>query len=678
MNHSQPEDSGKSEQNGTIHHSSPGVLHETDDGSPSPNTPTSIAYRPVSRPHRQSSTPSDQTSSRPGSDGIHRVFSWMEDGDSVQTSSDTVYDSLRTGTSRSVSGYPKRGLETLFDQSVTSLGLEAKDDPPAEAWEFNGKDHIADKDHDHTINDTSPVPGSSPAAEARLVPFIVANDIAMAEPLDEDWDAFDGDVLPGLPQILARNPQRGFSTEAQQSHAELPAVSSPKPLALKNSIFDHSEPQHGLEFDSDDDTPSRPKTVHGKDAIEARGGRSADRRKTGGMHARSQSVPATQDSTGATSDIKAKFSNWGSSYKEPVISDVWRDDEFDIEMPVASHTGVENNSHQTLVIPDYIRKANDSVIVEMSLMGDFGLRIEELKELRTRIDALGIPREHQASLFDEVDAMVELAGTKLVRIGGRSRASSVTPSEDGADTTYQPNDADIPADTPKQPGSLVVRPSDSPYQPESSLARPADTLNQPGPSVARPRSSPTEMLRVHPRSKPTKTSPRVDSPEHFTRPSKDSEAVAATVIGALQQWRNPLDSDQGSTETQDKITFDSDEASFETHDKVIFDPEEPSFETQDKVTFDTVTLKKLNPRIANLVRQLKQILHDAEGLHTSPEKLEHDDPPFSQAFINRGDESPSASKGHRLQLARGLPVAGAVSAVEEDELLSQLEMMDIS
>lgn len=238
-----------------------------------------------------------------------------------------------------------------------------------------------------------------------------------------------------------------------------------------------------------------------------------------------------------------------------------------------------------MLVPDIIQKQQSNVLANIGLLRDWGLLIEELKDLRGRAAIVGVRSGH-SELFDEVDAMVDLADQEAEsdgRTGIRSPTSSQAFSEDEFDQMTPPR-------------------------------------HDSGPRL---RKSPTEMLRVMQRNKPVRSSPRIDSPEAFQRPRQDSEAMARSVIEALQRWRKP--------------------------DAPLGDG------TAKKVPFDTATLRHILPHVNNLKRRVKDVLRDAEGLGTSSDKLEDESHHLAQLMQRQqlGDESPGAQKEQRMRLRRG-------------------------
>lgn len=81
----------------------------------------------------------------------------------------------------------------------------------------------------------------------------------------------------------------------------------------------------------------------------------------------------------------------------------------------------------------------------------------------------------------------------------------------------------------------------------------------------------------------------VDPSSILNRPRKDSEAVAVSVIGTLQKQRSM---------------------------KFLSTPDRPS--AAKKIPFDTTTLKRIVPHVNDLVKSMKQIIGEAEGLEPNP------------------------------------------------------------
>lgn len=592
--------------------SGPFTFGESESDASPPVTPTSLPHRLLHRRTRPSATSSDRTSSRPGSEGGTRVFSWAE-GFDEDMNSDTVYDSVRTAGTRSTSGQPHAGLETLFDQSSASVAAKPDSGPTGEG----------SVSHDQAATNTNARPGS-PLGERPQTPSVQHKPLlrlqASSALSDDMWDV-DADF-----------------TDEDAPNMHLPGGGqgvSPRDAGVKSSLFDWSE--QPVVSGAEGDTPPRPKTAHPKKQLEVRGAAlSTGRRAPSGLHSRSHSVPALQDLAGRQNEPGSKFGSWGVGAKG--ATEAWDNDfEFDdADLKEASPTAIGESSRTSahpsrqvsgsMIVPASIQQQQSNVLANISLLREWGILIEELKEMRMRANQLGVRVSDNARLFDEVDAMIDLADQEAeddgFPLGLRSPASSQNFSdEDGFEQVTPPR----------------------------------------GESLPRTRLSPTDMLRVMQRNKPTRASPRVDSPEAFQRPRQDSEAMARSVIEALQRWRKPMEEDGEST---------------------------PQGKPK-KVPFDTATLKHIVPHVNNLMHRVKRIVREAEGLNTSPlmgrsgEELA-----LKQAFRPQaaGDESPGAQKQQRLRQQRqtsgsqtptGALMMNTEISEEDDELDNEMRSMKL-
>lgn len=180
----------------------------------------------------------------------------------------------------------------------------------------------------------------------------------------------------------------------------------------RSSIFDWSE-QQPADKSSGNRTPPRPRTVHGKKDANRRDSRSVGRRAPSGLHARSQSVPVVPDVVGKRNTVVTnKFGTWGIGSKG--VTEDWNDD-FDFselaEEPtpksVAGSQRIDSGS--AMVVPKSIQEQQNNVLANISLLREWGLLIEELKEHRIRAVSLGIVEGPHSGMWEEVDAMIDLA-----------------------------------------------------------------------------------------------------------------------------------------------------------------------------------------------------------------------------------------------------------------------------
>ncbi len=94
----------------------------------------------------------------------------------------------------------------------------------------------------------------------------------------------------------------------------------------RSNVFDWSEPPPHDKLEVDGQSP-RPKTVHGKQELDLRGGRPPNRKGRPGTHVRSHSVPVIADPAENTKPA-SKFGTWASGPKN--ASEDW-DDDFDFD-----------------------------------------------------------------------------------------------------------------------------------------------------------------------------------------------------------------------------------------------------------------------------------------------------------------------------------------------------------
>jgi len=337
-------------------------------------------------------------------------------------------------------------------------------------------------------------------------------------------------------------------------------------LESKSNVFDWSE-QPSLERGLSD-MPPRPKTVHGKKNADGRNSRPNSRRAPSGPHARSHSVPALgNDLPESRSGRASKFGTWGVGTKG--ATEDW-DDDFDFDEPIALPTTptpkTENRTDLpvAILVPTAIREQQTSVLANIGLLKEWGVLIEELKQLRLRASSLGLSTAQSQPVFDEVDAMIDLADQEV--------------------------------DEPQFPKEQVSS-SRWPDESEDSDRRASCTPSIPAPSAD------DDVFGPLPSSVPSTAHP---SP---TRPRKNSEAIARSVIEAVQKRRDY---------------------------KLQPVPSESSSKTSSKVPFDKGTLRHILPHLQGLVKSMKTILRDADSFGISPRRdpaRPIPTPAFSQAFI---------------------------------------------
>ncbi|KAK4894109.1 hypothetical protein LTR27_007694 [Elasticomyces elasticus] len=595
-----------------------------------------------------------------GSDSEQRSVS----GYSTDYQSDAVFDSFPTRTTRSSSG--KRGppIDTIFDDSpppTFSSGRSTKLHDLLGDGQFPTFDHIGRHRHS-TIEEEESVAStpvrslhdnsvtSTPSARPGAHQLFTSSPPAMSlqADLDEpDWDAPDD--LPPTEQGLGiqhapstplrlRDPVKftpfrfgGFPRPGNVTSVHSTPNRFSNGFADKANVFDWSEQQPSPSHQ--DQSPPRPRTVHGKKDPADRGSRTTGRRAPSGIHARSHSVPVVPDADGKRSVMANKFGTWGVGSK--AVTEDWNED-FDFEeevppVPEISDAFLDEkriDSGHEMFVPKSIREQQESVVANIGLLREWGLLIEELKELRIRAVGLDMLSGPHANAWQEVDAMIELADQESEEATLEPRRSP--PSSPGFD--FDGFDEE-PADVAMPDRSYASSIRDFEFE---------EGADEPGqlPSIAGSAVQPV-----------------------VTRPRKDSEAVARSVIAALQSKRS-------------------------VSDPTALHPPQPA----KKVPFDTATLRHIVPYVNGLKRKVKDALRETEGLYSSPHRrsqahdgpadrrLSDDEPAFVRSMFNeRGPDSPTSKRRSRREEAlTDNDESDDPWGDEQIDLVSRIEKMNLS
>ncbi|UPX10980.1 uncharacterized protein EKO05_0001609 [Ascochyta rabiei] len=595
-----------------------------------PPSPSALAQAGV-RPSRHSTAPSEQASTLVGSSDNEVRAVGSVDEDDADVRSETLYDSLHTGATRSVSG-GGRGprIETIFDESppakhrVTAL----RDLLPSGAFgELPTSDQSIAEDDDSITTPVRTVRAEPYLQEAVSFPrpmsttvfpsLIPSSPPSMPKPLSLgtlEWDSTVGDddrsishlatpitLRRSNPRFLASGPN---SKPTTPQHVALDHVDRD----ARSSIFDWSE-QQPADKSSGNRTPPRPRTVHGKKDAHRRDSRSVGRRAPSGLHARSQSVPVVPDVIGKRNTVVTnKFGTWGIGSKG--VTEDWNDD-FDFsELPeeptpksVAGSQRIDSGS--AMVVPKSIQEQQNNVLANISLLREWGLLIEELKEHRIRAVSLDIVQGPHSGMWEEVDAMIDLADQEAEHeeIPRASPPSSLGFDEDAFD--------DVSASPNVGRGRRKSGSPNVDLSKNHQTVRPRKSILPPNDRIFSPQSSPVPP-------KPPYEAPATPESRPFTtRPRKDSEAKARSVIEALQTRRS------------------------------VFIPaaDAPPTPSSKKVPFDTATLRRIVPYVSTLTRKVKDTIRDAEGLYYSPiTSPQHEEPPFAMSPFQQDAELASHMK----------------------------------
>lgn len=583
------------------------------------------------------------------------------DEDNMDMRSDTAYDSLRTDATRSSMSFHPSKLDTIFLQEPSTPSPDEEDHPNRKSSSPEGShSRTPRRRKDLALDDHLNTPGRTPRRDHLSTPSLTAKNLSetsetmekfpspswatqlyikepewdhQSDPEDLVWGNENEGRASGLRKSFPWNLDEPHDltrrAEIDESDTTIKQLFGGEPVRgsgmqadfeVRTSVFDWSE-QQPIEK-SLTDTPPRPKTVHGKKDTDGRGSRPTGRRGPSGQHARSQSVPITADPAAKRANGTNKFGTWGIGSK-PVTED-W-DEDFDFaDLEPAEGTSATCKSDAAdsgvdVFVPEAIREQQSNILANIELLREWGVLIEELKEMRGRTTALGISTDTSGGVFAEVDAMINLADQEAEEQGVSQRWSIASTSDFNAD------DFDTFLTSPIKPAT------DEALGEDSFGTVPSNLLDRSSIALATKHSSAT-----------------------LCRPRKNSEAVARSVIQALRER-----------------TLPSDEA--DTHDTTG---------ANKKVPFDTATLKHIVPYVNGLMRQMKQILRDAENLHVSPPRsIAMTNSLRKQAPAQAMEGSPRARR--TLNSARKSESLGSrdnsnpSTAQAVDELASSLRLMAV-
>ncbi|GAB7338822.1 hypothetical protein MBLNU457_5518t2 [Dothideomycetes sp. NU457] len=612
-----------------------------------PSSPTGASE--TSRPSRLSAAHSDLASLYEGSDNE----ATCKGDDGYDGPGDTsYYDSVRTRATSAGSNVRGLAIDKFFDdnrKSATDTVSPSYDHGFLKSAfhkdGFDGPRHSVIEEEDtmptpgrsHYDDNTRATPdtlrylGSSPPHLPSSPPAIPNFFKDKPTPVMSDdgstWDFSeeeDEPVLPlnrRFPQLnMAQDRLSPFGPSEESSSSTTPVRGG---LVVGNSIFDWSE-QQPLEKGPNNQSPPRPRTVHGKKDVENRGSRAPGRRAPSAVHLRSQSVPVAPEVDGKRSEVVAnKFGSWGVGTKG--VTEDWNED-FDFEEPVMPEDAmvkIEQNKNKGLgaglgmVVPKEIREQQTNVLANIVLLRDWGLLIEEMKDLKMKATQLRLLHE-KMDMWHEVDAMIGLADQE-------SNDQTLAPR------TSPPSSPSFDYDAFDEP-IMASAPRASPLPARRSMLL-EDTFESPSTSPVRKSGDGAEQTAT----------PR--------RPRKDSEAVARSVIEALQQKRN------------------------------VSDPTPGARDPSQKVPFDTATLKRIVPYVQDLKDKVKKTIREAEGLHSSPQNAREptEDPSFSRMFRDH-PASPSASdrRSRRSTAATDNVMSDdRGSQSPSDDMTSRLKLMTV-
>jgi hypothetical protein len=554
-----------------------------------------------------------ERSSTVGSSEYHRGFTSGEDDD-TDAKTDTPFDSLRTiasGRKRTTDS----PLESMFDESPpSSAGINNKPKRlsiqeilgPA----FDGGSRITEEDE----SSATPVRSTYDDAETRIRFASFDEDgtglsgtsathgrLSFDDDDDLDW-ARDTDepIYNHLSPPSSNNSRKG----SPHPRAALASISGNGQFdghqetnneRPRSNIFDWVEPSHHDKPESHGQF-SRPKTVHGKQELDMRGGRSASRKGPVATHVRSQSVPVVQDPAD-NSKPAPKFGTWGLSTKN--VSEDWDDDfEFEEELEVGPAVGKQVESRLSMIVPVSIQATQPTVKAHSSQIRELSLLVNDLKRLCRLGREMNMLGGSSTKLWREAEGIIALA----------------SPDEDGTDaglgspTTGENGDVDI-SDASSQLKLAVVK--ERPVARRRSVFSPDDNIF----------GNRAQIDDLEADSRPKTPEQQTDMGPY------NPSSVARSVMETMQlRWRQPGEEDE---DEEDDLSHG-------------------------RLNFDTNSLRELVKRAGDLRDLLADQVRKAEHITNSPVRTPRRDrgggknPDGSPAFTRVFDD-PASSPSRRLQ-----------------------------
>ncbi|KAK2788937.1 hypothetical protein FQN52_006470 [Onygenales sp. PD_12] len=540
------------------------------------------------RSQRLSAAASDPASTLVGSDNDTKVFS-SGDEDETDFQSDTAFDSFptRVGVTNPPTHRGPR-IETIFDKPSTSELANGKLSVLEGLTSGVTRSVVTSEIFPPKVDEVTVDKSIElPLRESKTLtqPHDLNNEpdclVLSVQPSNADNAHDDSEIIwNSLSEIESMDDgDRRFPPTPPRQGLSLPRSSTARPHSsvtldetagrdARLSLFDWSEAPRADKDNQDSDF--RPKTVHGKQLADTRGGRTTARRGATAVHLRSQSVPISREPTLSDDahQLSPKFGTWGLGNKG--VSEDWDGDfEFDDSDKQDEPKGGDLNSNvvprnQGMKVPQSIMERQASVHGQFGHVQELTLLVEELKRLRSRANVLNIVDGPTSDLWKEAKGIINLATL-----------------EDDED------DANLDAHLPPTSPTFSAEDLDDDFF--STIHTKTQT------------SAVKSDKSRSPLSERTNSSPNTTPPP---RARTDSSVKAKFVLDTIHQQRG-------------------------RHDPIYVD----TIDSQQKLPFDTQSLRDLVNRAGVVTRSLKEAVRKAEGVCLSSEaELPPQDPPFSQMF----------------------------------------------
>ncbi|KAI0887835.1 uncharacterized protein GGS22DRAFT_89805 [Annulohypoxylon maeteangense] len=605
----------------------------------------------------------DRTSTTASSE-YHRGFTSGEDDD-TDFKTDTPFDSIRTAASgrRRTLDSP---LESMFDESPPSTAGNNSKPKRLSIQEilgpsFNDGNKIMEEDE----NLATPIRGAYAVAGARFRTADIGDedgfDSNPASPnfttqrdvtrfsFDDDDDDLDWDneeengICNHLSPPSSMNSRKGspnsrtalgYSNGNAKVNMRVNARTDPARERPRSTVFDWTESVAHEKHDLNG-SYTRPKTVHGKQEMDVRGGRSASRKGPIPAHVRSQSVPVVPDQSETTAPTP-KFGTWGLGQKN--ASEDWDDDfEFEEEESFGLVSGDHEEPRFSMVVPASIQATQPTIRAHSGQIRELSLLVNDLKRL-CRLGREMDMLSGSAKLWREAEGIIALASPDddpTESVNSRHNSQTDLVDERFIDQGFNGANLDDHG-SPKVTGNqrnAVVR--DRPAGRRRSVFAPDDDI------FGTWDHTDEEQLPDPPKT-----------PENRAgKPEFGSTSVARSVMEAMHPRQVKLN--------------------------VPYEDNEPP----GKLNFDTNSLKELVKRASDLRDGLSDLVRKADHLTQSPVRTpKHTRADGSPAFTRVFDE-PTTSPTRRLPNSHSNTSVisnGSVGASPSNGISQRMQMMTVS
>ncbi|KAJ2897652.1 uncharacterized protein MKZ38_004517 [Zalerion maritima] len=592
-------------------------------------------------------------------------------GDDTDFRSDTMFDSIRTiasGRRRTV----ETPLESMFDDTPPSTASNTRT-KRLSVQDMLGRSFEADDDKITEEEESIPTPvrtARSSTHRLALVTGIAKMDddafrlgvFSPTMPYDsrdydrpsfdddeEDWvrdddaDRFANHLSPPSNSLGSRHGSPSFraalGTISGNVNSDLHSdTATERP---RSNVFDWSESSVNGKDDCDGNS-SRPRTVHGKHELDARGGRASSRRPAA-LHVRSQSVPVVPDQPGNPKSTP-KFGTWATG--KPVSED-W-DEDFDFGEEEAGHDSPGDkraDSGFAMVIPSSIQAAQPTVKAHSGQIREFSMLVNKLREDLRHARDEGLLNTHSV-LWQEAQGIIALATPDDDEDSDESvPASSSSEFDFSADETTDD----------EQPNGRGLHQKATPTRSERATSEKPSALKSPRRHSVF--SADDDIFGNWPNADDESQPEPPKTPVQQVDGTKSHDCVARSVLEAVhqQQLRSASDPTPSSGSKVHQAT---------------------------RLNFDTNSLRELvkranelHSRLAELVRRENGILLTPTG---TPRHQRGASPAFTQVFDN---PPPASTPTRRVPQSHGNSSAlsrGSIDASPSAGISQRMQVMTVN